>query len=131
MVIKDEDGYFYHQGRIDDLIKAGVKLIGPYEIERALYRHPAVGEAAVISRSAKPGESFLKAFITTNKGFSPSARLNREIRAFVKANLSSDIALREIAFLEEIPKTRSGKLLRRVLRARELGLPVGDPLKMK
>ncbi len=131
MVIKDEEGYFYHQGRIDDLIKAGVKLIGPYEIEQVLCRHPAVREAAVISKGVKGGEPFLKAFIATNKGFTPSTRLNQEIKAFVRANLSSEILLKEIAFLEEIPKTRSGKMLRRVLRARELGLPIGDILKIK
>ncbi|MCP4346802.1 MAG: AMP-binding protein [Desulfobacterales bacterium] len=126
MAIQDDEGYFYHQGRTDDLIKAGVKFIGPYEIERALCRHPAVSEAAVISRGSKPGEPLLKAFITINKGFNPSARLNQEIKAFVKANLSSEITLKEIAFLEEIPKTRSGKMLRRVLRTQELGLPIGD-----
>jgi len=131
MVLKDEEGYYYHQGRIDDLIKSGVKQIGPYEIERAICQHPAVNEAAVISKGAKPGSPFLKAFITINRGFTPSVRLNQEIRAFVRANLSSEIALKEITFLEEIPKTRSGKLLRRVLRARELGLPIGNPLKIK
>ncbi len=131
MVLKDEEGYYYHQGRIDDLIKAGVKLIGPYEIERAICQHPAVNEAAVISKGAKPGVPFLKAFVTINRGFTPSARLNQEIRAFVRANLFSEIALREITFLEEIPKTRSGKLLRRVLRTQELGLPIGNPLKIK
>jgi len=131
MVLKDEEGYYYHQGRIDDLIKAGVKQIGPYEIERAICQHPAVNEAAVISKGAKPGAPFLKAFVTINRGFTPSARLNQEIRAFVRANLFSEIALREITFLEEIPKTRSGKLLRRVLRAQELGLPIGNPLKIK
>lgn len=131
VVIQDEEGYFYHQGRTDDLIKVDVKLIGPYEIERALCRHPAVSEAAVISRGVTPGEPFLKAFVTVNKGFTPSSRLNREIKAFVKASLSSEITLKEVVFLEEIPKTRSGKLLRRVLRTREMGLPIGDPSKMK
>lgn len=131
MVIQDEEGYFYHQGRMDDLIKIGVKLIGPYEIERALCQHPAVSEAAVISKGATQGEHLLKAFVTINSGFVPSARLNQEIRAFVRASLSSEIALKEIAFLDEIPKTRSGKLLRRVLRTSELGLPIGDPSKIK
>jgi len=131
MAIKDEDGYYYHQGRTDDLMKIGVKLIGPYEIERALSRHPAVSEAAVISKTGRPGEPFLKAFITIKKGFTPSTRLNQEIKAFVKASLSSDVALSEIAFLDEIPRTRSGKLLRRVLRAQELGLPIGNPKEIR
>jgi acetyl-CoA synthetase len=131
MVMKDEEGYYYHQGRNDDLIKVGVKLIGPYEIERALCQHPAVNEAAVISRSQKTGEPHVKAIVTINKGFVASARMNQEIKAFVKASLSEEITLKEIEFMEEIPKTRSGKILRRVLRTRELGLPIGDPLKIK
>ncbi len=130
MAVRDEDGYIYHQGRTDDLIKAGVKLIGPYEIERALGRHPAVQEAAVISRGGRPGEPALKAFITVHKGVTPSGRLNQDIKAFVKAGLSHEVSLSEVVFLDEIPKTRSGKLLRRALRARELGVPIGDPKKI-
>ena len=131
MVIKDEDGYFYHQGRNDDLIKAGQESIGPYETEQVLAQHPAVAEAAVISKMADPGKVALKAFVIISKGFTPSTRLEYEIKAFVKTNLHYLIPLSEIVFVEELPKTRSGKLLRRVLRARELGLPVGDPLKLR
>ncbi len=134
MAMKDEEGYYYHQGRNDDLLKVkGDTVIGPYEVEHVLHMHPAVSEAAVISKGGDPGtgKSFVKAFITVNKNFSPSTRLNHEINAFVKANLSSDIILREIAFLDNIPKTRSGKVLRRVLRAAELGLPGGDTLNLK
>jgi acetyl-CoA synthetase len=128
MAIQDEDGYLFHQGRMDDLIKVGEKVIGPYEIEQVLCRHPAIHEAAVISREAFPGKSSLKAFLTVTDGFKPSSRLKSEIRAYVKPNLSSAIMLSEIEFVDELPKTRSGKLLRRVLRARELGLPEGDLL---
>lgn len=131
MVIKDEDGYYYHQGRNDDLIKAGSEFIGPYEIEGVLRLHPAVGEAAAIAKSIGTGKVTIKALVTIKRGFTASARLNHEIRAFVKANLHSDLPFQEIEFVEELPKTRSGKLLRRVLRARELGLPVGDPTKLK
>jgi acetyl-CoA synthetase len=134
MALEDDDGYFYHQGRNDDLIKvAGVRMIGPYEIEHALYMHPAVGETAVISKGGEPGSgrSAIKAFITLNPGFSPSTRLKQEIRAFLRANLSPEIVVREIEFLDTIPKTRSGKVLRRVLRARELGLPGGQTLNLK
>jgi len=131
VVIQDEQGYFYHQGRTDDLIKVGVKLIGPYEIERALCRHPAVSEAAVISRGTQTGRPFLKAFVTIKAGFTPSRGLNQEIKAFLKANLSAEISIAEIAFLQEIPKTRSGKLLRRALRTQEMGLPIGDPSKIE
>ncbi len=108
-------------------------MIGPYEVEQVLYMHPAVREVAVISKGGDPGtgKSFVKAFITINKSFSPSSRLNHEIKAFVKANLSPDIVVREIAFVDQIPKTRSGKVLRRVLRAGELGLPGGDTHKLK
>lgn len=134
MALMDDEGYFYHQGRNDDLIKVGgIKMIGPYEIEHVLYMHPAVAEAAVISKGGDPGsgKSSVKAFITLHPGAPPSTRLNQEIRAFLRANLSPDIVVREIAFIDRIPKTRSGKILRRVLRAQELGLPVGQPLNLK
>jgi acetyl-CoA synthetase len=131
MAIVDEEGYYYHQGRIDDLIKVGQKLIGPYEIEQILQQHPAVLESAVISKDTHKNEPYLKAFITLNKGFTPSNRLNQEIKAFVKGNLSPEVPLSGIEFLERLPKTSSGKLLRRVLRARELGVPSGNPLEMK
>jgi len=134
IAIMDDEGYYYHQGRNDDLIKAGGhRVIGPYEIEQVLCMHPAVFEAAVISKGSEPDEgiSYLKAFITINKGFTRSARLNHEIKSFVKASLSSDIVIKELTFLEKLPKTRSGKLLRRVLRAGELGLPAGDTANME
>ena len=131
MALMDEEGYYYHQGRTDDLIKAGEKLVGPYEIEYILHQHPAVCEAAVISKSGPSSSPHLKAFITISKTVTPSNRLKQEIKAFVKANLSPDTPLKEIDFLEELPKTSAGNVLRRVLRARELGLPAGDPSHMK
>ncbi len=131
MVIVDEEGYFYHQGRIDDLIKVGEKLIGPYEIEQVLQQHPSVLESAVIVKGARQSEPWLKAFVTLCKGVTPSKRLNQEIKAFIRGNLSPELPLKEVEFLESLPKTSSGKLLRRVLRARELGLPTGNPLDMK
>ena len=134
IVIRDDDGYYYHQGRNDDLIKVGGdRVIGPFEIEQVLCQHPAVIEAAVISKGTEPGAgvSYLKAFITIHPKYTPSVRLNHEIKAFVTANMAPDVVIKEIMFLNELPKTRSGKLLRRILRARELGLPGGDALKMK
>ncbi len=134
IAIEDEEGYFYHQGRNDDLLKAGGdKVIGPFEIEQVLCLHPAVGEAAVISKGMEPGRgiSYLKAFVTVKRGFTPSNRLNYEIKAFLKGNLSDDIVVRELVFIDKLPKTLSGKLLRRVLRAWELGLPGGDPHHMR
>lgn len=134
MAMKDEEGYYYHQGRNDDLIKVGGdKVIGPYEVEQVLSMHPAVQEAAVISKGGDPGTgtSFVKAFIRISENFAPSDRLSHEIKAFVRTNLSSDIVVKEIAFLDKIPKTTSGKVLRRVLRAGELGLPGGDLNRLK
>ena len=130
MVLQDEEGYFYHQGRMDDLIKAGDVLIGPYEIEQVLCNHPAVTEAAVISRNKGSDSPNLKAFVIIGKGFNPSNRLNHELKAFVRAHLPHEAAVSEIEFMDALPKTLSGKLLRRVLRARELGLPTGDTLSM-
>lgn len=131
MVMKDEDGYFYHLGRNDDLIKLGEKFIGPYEIEHVLSLHPAIAEAVAISLGSAGGKTYIKAFLTVNKGFIASARLGHEIKAFAKANFSPELPLAEIEFLEELPKTRSGKVLRRVLRAREKGLPSGDTSNLK
>ncbi len=131
MVIKDEDGYYYHEGRNDDLIKAGQTLVGPYEVEQVLCMHPAVAEAGAISKPNDKGRVEVKAFVKIAKGYSVSVRLNYEIKAFVKTNLHSEIPLGEIEFLDELPRTLSGKLLRRVLRARELGLPSGDPKKLR
>jgi acetyl-CoA synthetase len=131
MVIADEEGYFFHQGRMDDLIKVGVQLVGPYEIEQALCRHPAVNEAAVIAKTAKPGEPLIKAFVICNRGIVPSAGLNGEIRSLAESGLSPGIRIRELVFLDKLPKTLSGKILRRALRALDLGLPAGDPARLK
>jgi acetyl-CoA synthetase len=109
------------------LIKNGQEFIGPYEIEAVLSQHPAVAEAAVISKSSEGGTPIIKAFVTINPTYTPSARLNHEIKTFVRTNLSSEVPIAEIEFLGELPKTRSGKLVRRALRAMELGLPSGDP----
>lgn len=130
MVIKDEEGYFYHQGRNDDLIKLTDSFVGPYDFEQVLCLHPVVAEAAVISKNPATGQVSVKAFVKLKKGVSPADRLNHEIKAFMKTNFP-DLPSLELAFIEELPKTRSGKILRRVLRAQELGLPSGDPKKLK
>jgi acetyl-CoA synthetase len=130
----DEEGFFYHHGRNDDLLKAGDnKLIGPFEIEQLLCLHPAVAEAAVIAKGVEPGRavSCLKAFITPSRGHIPSSRLSYEITAFLKGNLTADLIVEKVEFIESLPRTMSGKLLRRVLRAKELGLPGGEPRNMK
>ena len=126
MALEDEDGYFYHQGRMDDLIKVEEKMVGPFEIEQVLMQHPAVWEAAVISKSDRAVGPHLKAFVAIKKQFVDSGRLKQEIKAFVRANLSAQVPLKEVEVLEKLPRTSTGKLLRRVLRAKELGLPSGN-----
>ncbi len=93
--------------------------------------HPAVAEAAVISKATTMGPATVKAFLTLKEGFTASSRLNQELKAFVRTNLHSEVTVTDIAFVNELPKTRSGKLVRRALRAQELGLPSGDPLNLR
>ena len=131
MVTKDEHGYYYHQGRNDDLIKVGQRDTGPYEVEQVLSLHQAVAEAVAISTSSPAGRPTFKAFVRLKSGYTASKRLNLEIKNFVKASFSPEIPLSEIVFLDELPKTRSGILLYRALMAQELGLPIGDPSKLQ
>ena len=133
IALKDEEGYFYHQGRLDDILKTGQnRSIGPFEIEQVLCRHPSVAEAAVIAKGKdrETGTSVLKAYVIIKKDYRPSQRLNHEIKLFLKAVIAPDISIDEITFIDTLPRTRSGKLLRRVLRAWELGLPGGDTARM-
>lgn len=130
MVTRDEEGYFYHQGRNDDIIKLDNRCVGPYELEQVLTMHPAVEEAVAISLRNPGGTPRVKAFATLKRGFIPSPRLGMQIKSFVKANFNPEIPIADIEFMDELPKTRSGKLLRRVLRAREHGLPSGDPSRL-
>lgn len=122
----DEDGYFWFQGRIDDVINSSGERIGPFEVESKLVEHPAVAEAGVIGKPDVMRGEIIKAFISLRDGYSPTAELKDEIAAFVKAGLSAHAAPREIEFKEKLPKTRSGKIMRRVLKAWELHLPAGD-----
>ncbi|MEK4329136.1 acetate--CoA ligase [Paenibacillus sp. FSL R7-0297] len=122
----DEDGYFWFQGRIDDVINSSGERIGPFEVESKLVEHPAVAEAGVIGKPDVMRGEIIKAFISLRDGYAPTAELKDEIAAFVKAGLSAHAAPREIEFKEKLPKTRSGKIMRRVLKAWELHLPAGD-----
>ena len=131
MVTKDEHGYYYHQGRNDDLIKLGQRDTGPYEVEQVLSLHQAVAEAVAISVRSGTENPMFKAFVRIKKGFTASKRLNLEIKNFVKANFTPEIPLSDVVFLDELPKTRSGILLRRVLEARDLGVPSGDHTKLE
>ncbi len=123
---KDADGFIWYQGRQDDVIKTAGERVGPFEVESALVAHRAVAEAGVIGKPDPIRGHIIKAFVALRKGFQPSEALKQEIAEFVKTNLAAHAAPREIAFVEKVPKTRSGKIMRRVLRAWDQGLPVGD-----
>ncbi|SDY27119.1 acetate--CoA ligase [Thermoactinomyces sp. DSM 45892] len=123
---QDEDGYFWFQGRIDDVINTAGKRVGPFEVESALVEHPAVAEAGVIGKPDPVRGEIIKAFISLRQGYVASAELKEEIRQYVKDHMAAHAAPREIEFIGKLPKTRSGKIMRRVLKAWELGLPTGD-----
>lgn len=122
----DKDGYFWFIGRADDVIKTAGHRVGPFEVESALLEHPAVAEAGVIGKPDELMGEIIKAFIALKKGFSPSEQLKEEIKNFIKGRLAGHAYPKEIEFRDTLPKTRSGKIMRRVLKAQELGLPVGD-----
>jgi acetyl-CoA synthetase len=123
---QDGDGYFWFIGRADDVIKSAGHLIGPFEVESALMEHPAIAEAGVIGiPDAMIGE-VVKAFVSLKKGFAPSEALRKELLGHARSRLGPAVAPREIEFRDSVPKTRSGKIMRRLLKARELGLPEGD-----
>jgi acetyl-CoA synthetase len=123
---RDADGYFWFVGRADDVIKSAGHLIGPFEVESALLEHPAVAEAGVIGvPDAVVGER-VKAFVALRRGFDPDEGLRKELVGFARKRLGAAVAPKEVAFVPGVPKTRSGKIMRRLLRARELGLPEGD-----
>lgn len=123
---QDEEGYFWFQGRVDDVIKTSGERVGPFEVESKLLEHPAVAEAGVIGKPDLLRGEIIKAFISLKSGYSPSEELKEEISQFIKKGLAAHAAPREIDFRETLPKTRSGKIMRRVLKAWELGLPTGD-----
>ncbi|MFC3773815.1 acetate--CoA ligase, partial [Paenibacillus sp. GCM10012303] len=111
----DEDGYFWFQGRVDDVINTSGERVGPFEVESKLVEHPAVAEAGVIGKPDPLRGEIIKAFISLRAGFEPSDELKAEISQFVKVGLSAHAAPREIEFKDKLPKTRSGKIMRRVL----------------
>ncbi|WP_053217684.1 acetate--CoA ligase [Virgibacillus senegalensis] len=123
---KDEDGYFWFQGRLDDVINTSGERVGPFEVESKLIEHPAVSEAGVIGKPDPERGEIIKAFITLNDGYEANDKLIEDIRKFVKTGLSAHAAPREIEVKDTIPKTRSGKIMRRLLKSWELGLPTGD-----
>ncbi len=123
---RDADGYFWFVGRKDDVIKSAGHLIGPFEVESALLEHPAVAEAAVIGKPDPVALESVKAFVALKPGYAASEALRLELVGFGRSRLGRAVAPKEIEFLPSLPRTRSGKIMRRLLKARELGLPEGD-----
>jgi acetyl-CoA synthetase len=123
---RDADGYYWFVGRADDVIKSAGHLIGPFEVESALMEHPAVAEAGVIGKPDPMVGEVVKAFVSLKKGLEPSEALRMELLGHARKRLGAAVAPKEIAFLPTLPRTRSGKIMRRLLKARELGLPEGD-----
>ena len=123
---KDADGYFWFVGRADDIIKTSGHMVGPFEVESTLMEHPAVAEAAVIGKPDPTIGELVKAFVVLKNGNAASDGLKMDITAFARKKMGPAVAPKEIAFIDSLPKTRSGKILRRLLKARELGLPEGD-----
>jgi len=126
LATRDADGYFWFVGRKDDVIKTSGHLIGPFEVESVLIEHPAVAEAGVIGKPDPVALEIVKAFVALKNGYTPGEALTRELLAHARKRLGAVVAPKEIEFVASLPRTRSGKIMRRLLKARELGLPEGD-----
>jgi acetyl-CoA synthetase len=130
---RDSDGYFWFIGRADDVIKTSGERVGPFEVESALVAHPAVVEAGVIGKPDPMRGEIIKAFVVLEtaekskiKSKKDEEKLKEELSLYVKKHLAGHAYPREIEFIDKLPKTRSGKIMRRILKAKELGLPIGD-----
>jgi len=126
LAMRDAEGYYWFVGRADDVIKSAGHLIGPFEVESALMEHPAVAEVGVIGIPEPTAGEVVKAFVALKSGVEQSEPLRKELLGHARQRLGPAIAPKEIAFRQNLPKTRSGKIMRRLLKARELGLPEGD-----
>jgi acetyl-CoA synthetase len=126
LAMRDADGYYWFVGRGDDVIKSAGHLIGPFEVESALMEHPAVAEAGVIGKPDPMVGEVVKAFCSLRSGYEASDALRKEILGHARKRLGAAVAPKEIEFRATLPRTRSGKIMRRLLKARELGLPEGD-----
>jgi acetyl-CoA synthetase len=126
LAMRDADGYFWFVGRADDVIKSSGHLIGPFEVESALMEHAAVAEVGVIGKPDPVAGEVVKAFVSLKTHYEPSDELRRDLLGFARKRLGAVVAPKEIDFVADVPKTRSGKIMRRLLKARELGLPEGD-----
>ena len=123
---KDAAGYFHFVGRADDIIKTSGHMVGPFEVESALMEHPKVAEVGVIGKPDPTIGQIVKAFVALAPGVEPSEALRLELIGFGRKKLGSAVAPKEIELVQDLPKTRSGKIMRRLLKARELGLDEGD-----
>ncbi len=122
----DQDGYYWFAGRADDIIKTSGERVAPFDVESSLCDHPSVLEAGVIGKPDKIRGEIIKAFVVLKPKFKESEELRQELQAYVKKNLAGHAYPREIDFVKNLPKNRSGKIVRRILKARELNLPLGD-----
>ena len=122
----DKDGYFWFVGRDDDVINTGGHLVSPFEVESALLEHPLVAESAVVSKPDEINMEVVKAFVTLRPGNSPSKDLELDIMNFIRKKLSPLAMPQEIEYMDSLPKTRSGKIMRRLLHAKEWGEEIGD-----
>ena len=126
LVKRDEDGFFWFVGRADDIIKTAGHMVGPFEVESVLMEHPAVAEAGVIGKPDALAGELVKAFVALKPGFEPAEELRLELTAFARKRLGAVVSPKEIEFQPNLPKNKAGKIIRRFLKARELGLPEGD-----
>jgi acetyl-CoA synthetase len=126
LAMRDADGYFWFLGRADDMIKSAGHLIGPFEVESALVEHPAVAEAGVIGLPDPVAGEVVVAYVALKPGHDADDALERDLAAHARKRLGPAVAPRRIVFRRNLPKTRSGKIMRRLLKARALGLPEGD-----
>jgi acetyl-CoA synthetase len=122
----DKDGYFWFIGRTDDVIKTMGERVGPFEVESSLVEYPDVVEAGVIGKPDVLRGEIIKAFVVLKSGVKPTEELKEKLKDHVKKHLAGHAYPREVEFIDKLPKTRSGKIMRRVLKAKELGLPIGD-----
>jgi acetyl-CoA synthetase len=123
---RDADGYLWFVGRGDDVIKSAGHLIGPFEVESVLVEHPAVAEAGVIGIPHEVMGEVVKAFVTLGAGHHDDEETRTDLMAHARRRLGPAVAPREIEIVDHLPHTRSGKIMRRLLKARELGLEEGD-----
>jgi acetyl-CoA synthetase len=124
--VKDADGYIWFAGRVDEVIKIAAHRVGTIEIESALLSHPAVAEAAVIGKPDPEKGEVACAFVVLKEGYPPIDELKETLRGVIRKILGPVIVVKDILFVSKVPKTRSGKIMRRIIKAVVTGEPLGD-----